>query len=91
MTEILAQWKCPNGHVLGQVMRNGNGVRVLLLYRFAIDLGTACRAPTGTDTMAVIEGYAADIRCSICEEIRTWVPGEEALRRLFEMARRENG
>ncbi len=31
-------WSCKGGHVLGQVVRDGNGVRHLLLYRNAIDL-----------------------------------------------------
>ena len=26
-------WKCQNGHVMGRVVRNGSGVRRLLLYR----------------------------------------------------------
>lgn len=35
------------------------------------------------DVMAVIEGYAADIRCSKCGSIRSWIPGAEALRKML--------
>jgi len=33
----LKEWKCKQGHVMGQVRRNGSGVRQLLLYREAVD------------------------------------------------------
>jgi len=80
-------WMCPSKrHVLGLVARNGSGVRQLLLYRTAVD----CEAQGGmdeVDVMAVVEGYVADVRCSICGRVRTWVPGQEALDRLLETAR----
>ena len=86
-------WKCPNGHVMGRVVRNGSGVRRLLLYREA-------EPHPGTDphpnpppemgrggefepeVMAVVEGYVADVTCSVCGAVRTWVPGQEAIDRL---------
>jgi len=77
-------WKCKNGHVLGQVVRNGSGVRRLYLYRQAVDETDPQDAP---DTMAVVEGYVSDVRCSICGCIRTWVPGEEAMRQMVERNR----
>ena len=39
------------------------------------------------EVMAVVEGYVADVRCSICGKVRTWVPGEAAMRRLLESAK----
>jgi len=38
------------------------------------------------DVMAVVEGWVADVRCSICGEMRTWVPGQEAMERLLKNA-----
>lgn len=96
MSDTIKAWKCPAGHVLGQVVRNGSGIRQLLLYRAAMDL-TPVPTPTGRDAspkrkgaeeeeidvMAVVEGYAADVRCSVCGAVRTWIPGQEALERLL--------
>lgn len=73
-------FRCPNGHGLGLVMRNGSGHQQLLLYREAVDLGSE----TDVDVMAVAEGVILDVRCSICDQVRTWVPGDATLRRLIE-------
>jgi hypothetical protein len=83
-------WKCPSGrHVLGVVLRNGSGVRQLLLYRHAVR-GTIDDGPsTEVDVMAVVEGYVADVRCDLCGRVRTWVPGKEALRRLIERVKEQ--
>lgn len=80
MAEVKA-WKCNEGHVMGQVTRNGRGIRKLLLYREALDEGQAQGLPE-LDVIAVVEGYVADVRCSICGAVRTWVPGQEAIDRL---------
>ncbi len=69
-------------HVLGQVVRNGSGIRQLLLYRQAVD--PEADEPGEVDVMAVVVGQVMDVRCSICGRVRTWVPGEEALRALVE-------
>ena len=69
----------PNGHVMGQVIRNGSGS------------GSCCstgrrlipKAPEQVDVLAVVEGHVLDVRCSICEDCRTWVPGEEAIQKLI--------
>lgn len=77
-------WKCAPGstHVLGQVVRNGSGVRQLLLYREAVRTWLR-EGEEGGEVFAVVEGYVADVKCSICGRVRTWVPGEEALERLL--------
>jgi len=81
MTKVeIRPWKCQAGHVMGVVSRNGSKVRQLLLYRQAL----VYEAPGEVDVIAIIEGYAAEVRCSECGRIRTWVPGEEAMRRLLE-------
>ena len=106
-------WKCGNGHVLGLVVRNANGIRQMMLYREAVNLdGVALHSTLAmtdnmtegkgvasqrtlamtveeVDVIAVVEGHVMDVRCSICGRMRTWVPGEEALRRLMERAGRE--
>lgn len=85
-------WKCPGtGHVLGMVQRNGRGIRQLWLYRQAVDLEAADEERAEVDVMAIVEGLALDVRCSICGQVRTWVPGEEAIRRLIESRRRSDG
>lgn len=87
MKEEAKPWTCPSReHVLGLVVRNGSGIRQLLLYREAIET-TARRDMGEVDVMAIVEGYVADVRCSICGRVRTWVPGEEAMERLLETVR----
>lgn len=86
-------WRCGAGHVMGLVMRDGRGTPRLLLYRVAIP-NPLTPFPEGkgeeVDVMAVIEGYVADVRCSICGRMRTWVPGEAELRQLLERVRMMN-
>ena len=78
----LKEWKCKQGHVMGQVRRNGSGIRQLLLYREAVDM--EAQVLLYPDVMAIVEGYAAEVTCSICGGVRTWVPGQEAMDRLIE-------
>ena len=73
-------------HVLGQVVRNSSGIRQLLLYRQAVDQQE--EEPVEVDVMATVIGQVVDVRCSICGRVRTWVPGEEALRQLIESVKR---
>jgi hypothetical protein len=75
-------WLCKGKHVLGMVARNGSGIRQLWLYREAID--EEGEEPAEVEVMAVVEGLCMDVRCSICGEVRTWAPGEEAIRKLLE-------
>ncbi len=87
MADELKAWMCPSGkHVLGQVLRNGSGVRQLLLYRHAV----SNKNKQEVDVMAIVEGYVANVKCDLCERVRTWVPGEEAIQKLLEHERREN-
>ena len=39
------------------------------------------------DVMAVVEGLVLDVRCSVCGSVRTWVPGEKAMKRLMEQVK----
>lgn len=81
-------WRCEHdkNHILGQVRRNGKGIRQLMLYRLAVDLGA--EQPEEVDVMAIVEGYVTDVKCSICGFTRTWMPGQEALARLLKQAER---
>lgn len=56
--------------MLGQVRRNGSGVRQLLLYRQALEMD----GEGEVDVMAVVDGLVMDVRCSVCGRVRTWVP-----------------
>jgi hypothetical protein len=77
----LTVWRCPDGHVMGQVKRNGHKVQRLLLYRTAIsEQLTANSQMEEVDVMAVVEGLVMDVRCSICGGIRTWRPMEDKRR-----------
>ncbi len=83
-------WRCKRGHTMGIVVRQ-NRVRRLLLLREALEIPPYSMDGQGeVDVMAVVEGYVADVKCSICGDVRTWVPGEEALRRLLKQARRQS-
>lgn len=71
------------------MIRNGSGVRQLLLYRQAVDPEKS--EAVAVDVMAVVEGQVLDVRCSICEECRTWVPGEEQMKRLIRQIEKMHG
>jgi hypothetical protein len=77
MAKNMKTWKCKNGHVMGVVRWEGHDINRLVLFREALAEGE------DGDVMAVVEGYVADVRCSTCGDLRTWVPGEAALRRLL--------
>jgi len=86
----IVPWVCSNKRCkshLGRVVRNGNGIRQLLLYRHPVDPGAD--DPAEVDVLGVLEGHMDDIRCEICGAVRTWVPGEEALRQLLKRCRVE--
>lgn len=80
MADELLIWKCKNGHGLGIVQRISQGADRLILYRNAVD--SQAVDPSEVDVIAVIES-ATDIRCSVCNEMRTWAPNQAALERLM--------
>jgi hypothetical protein len=84
-------FSCEGGHVMGVVTRNSSRVRRLLLYRQAIPQAEVREGETleEVDVAAVIEGYAANIRCSVCGRMRVWVPGQEALEAMLRRMRRQ--
>jgi hypothetical protein len=84
----LRPWRCKNGHVMGMSGRSAAGIRQLMVFRHAIDTADLGDAP---DVIAVAEGMVMDVRCDICGEMRTWVPGQEAIERLVARYREEVG
>lgn len=88
---VIKAWRCTKdpAHVLGYVMKNGRGIHRLLLLREAQPTpGPSLKGGEDIEVMAVVEGYVADVRCSICGGMRTWVPGEEAMEKLMESWRK---
>ena len=84
----MRQWTCENGHVLGMTQRvkfdeNDEKLKYsrLILYRQAIDLEV--ERLQEVDVMAIVEGTTLDIRCSICQAVRTWWMGADAMKRLM--------
>ena len=71
------EWKCPNGHILGMVARNGRGTRKLQLFREAVYFDPLGSDFECVDVIAKAVGVVLDVRCSICGATRTWVPGQE--------------
>ena len=84
MAEELRIWECKpgSGHVLGQVRKSGKGIHQLLLYRHAVNFEDG--KPEEVDVMAVVEGTVMEIRCEICGQMRTWVTGEVAIKKLID-------
>lgn len=71
MDELKA-WCCENGHVLGQIQFNANGMSQLLLYRHALDM--QADAPEEVDVLGYVKGTVMNIRCDVggCGRVRTW-------------------
>lgn len=82
----MTEWRCPNGHVLGRVRANGQGIRNLEMYRQALD--PHADDIDGADVAALIEGLT-DVRCSICGAMRTWAPDARSVRRALQRYRAE--
>lgn len=81
---LVKPWWCGSGeHILGMVMQTSSGGKQLMLYRNAL---TEAAALEDAEVIAVIDGYAIDCTCSICNRPRTWVIDEATLRRLVRRA-----
>lgn len=89
----MKQWRCKNGHVLGIVQRvkvSERWTTRLMLFRQAIDL-EAARNFDDVEVIANIEGTTLDVRCSVCNAVRSWYIGEAALERLIERITKVRG
>jgi hypothetical protein len=78
-------WCCKNGHLLGHVEHDGQGMK-LLFFRQA--LNPHFPLPGQVPDVAGVARGLVSIRCSIpgCGAEREWHADEESLRRLFERA-----
>ncbi len=85
----LKPWRCRNGHTLGIVKRTAGNVRQLMFFRQAIGEQTALTEMAEVDVACMFEGYVADVRCSVCGAIQSWIPGQEALRHMLRELKRE--
>ncbi len=74
-------WKCGNDHILGMTKRNGSGIRILLLYRHAVDM--TAETPVEVEVMGRLQGMMLEIKCDVpgCGEARTWEEDAAARRR----------
>lgn len=82
-------WKCPNGHTLGVARREkigGRWLTRLALYREAVDeTANDGDSPSAPDVIAIVDGAAIDVQCSICGATRTWSVGQDALEHLLDV------
>lgn len=79
---MMVPWTCRAGHVMGQVTINGSKRRKLIVYRFAVG-GLDADGDDEIDVIAVVDELSAlDVRCSICNQVRTWVPSSRGVRQL---------
>lgn len=76
-------WKCPNGHVLGSIQRNGNRTPQLALYRHAIDLEVD--ELDEVEVIGLVLGRMP-VRCDACDEVALWDISADALAELYEIA-----
>lgn len=87
----LKEWRCREGHVLGLIL-DKNGINTLILFRWAVDEKALAAGEVGEaddlDVIANIEGKVVDVRCSICDSVRSWFPDAKLLKK---MMRRNDG
>jgi hypothetical protein len=74
-------WRCPNGHILGMVTRDGNHVRTLEVFRQAQDY----HDDQIVDVCVKVKGstVSIDVTCSICGSVRPWEPGQEYINKII--------
>jgi len=72
------QWLCKEGHVLGTIQWNGNGVPYLMLYRHAVDMDA--EEPEAVDVIGPLMGQMP-ICCDVegCGDVRWWTMDPKAL------------
>lgn len=76
----MKRYRCPNGHVVGFIRRDGHGVSRLLFLQSAID--ETCETAQQVVVAAIID--SGDVTCSCCGASMVWIPSVPALRRLLE-------
>ena len=69
--DVVTQWRCKDGHVLGLVVKNGADVPQLLLYRNAID--TTAETPAEVDVMLGPVTGSMLVKCDLCGDKKPWM------------------
>lgn len=77
----LKQWKCRQGHALGMIRMNGNGIPQLMLYRHAVDM--SAEQPAQVDVMIGALVGQMPVQCDICGEVQLWSASVDALAELI--------
>lgn len=79
----LKQWQCRNGHILGMIQLNGNGVPQLMLYRHAIDM--QAEQPAEVDLMIGPLVGRMPVVCDApdCGDVKLWDISDQALAELI--------
>lgn len=65
----MKQWRCRNGHILGFIRWNGNGLAQLMVLREALDMDA--EKPDEVDLFGPLSG-SMPVRCSICDDVQVW-------------------
>lgn len=80
MSDKVKQWRCKNGHILGFIEWNGDGLPHLLVLREALDMEAS--DPHQVDAMGPLNGRMP-IPCSICGDVKVWEVSAQTLVMLF--------
>lgn len=80
MTNKMKPWTCKEGHILGYIRWNGDGLPQLMLLREPLDM--AAEHPDLVDLLGPLDGQMP-VRCKICDDIRYWEISVESLLVLF--------
>ena len=71
-------WYCDGCRAaLGKVTRNGNGIRVLEVFRHPDE---------PADIVCEVQGFTR-VCCEACGGVRIWVPGQDALDRIIKRSK----
>lgn len=82
MKHPIIPWRCKNRHILGEVTRDASGIQTLMLYRQAVDLKQ--EELNEVDILSVAKVDKQMVKCSICGDVRKWLPGEKAKEKVIE-------
>jgi hypothetical protein len=76
----MKQWRCRNGHILGFIEWNGDGLPQLKVLRTALDM--EAEHPNEVDLIGPLRGMMP-VRCSICDDVQVWRITSDGLVDLF--------
>lgn len=79
----LKQWQCKNGHTLGIIQINGDGVPQLMLYRHAVDLNEERPAEVELMIGPLIGRMPVLCDAKDCGRVELWDISDKALAELI--------